>query len=205
MSYHRVLPLPEPLHPDLARRQSQADALLQQTTMANEQSSTANRARSPVSSPRSSSPVADRFPGSPGAGSVDDRVSHGLPEPIPVGSPKDRARTSSQASSGGRRRLPSITRTFQLESPSDICLCQPDPKVPRPRNGTQLHLLSYMSNLQNLFVHIHKTSRSLTDTIQHSSSTANTTKPPSSPKTPASPTPKSPKSSGNNGATPPWK
>ena len=157
MSYHRVLPLPEPLHPDLARRQSQADALLQQTTMANEQSSAANRARSPVSSPRSSSPVADRFPGSPAAGSVDDHVSHGLPEPIPVGSPKDRARASSQASSGGRRRLPSITRTFQLESPSDICLCQPDPKVPRPRNGTPLHLfIIYLQRATTSSVQIHK-------------------------------------------------
>lgn len=138
MSYHRVLPLPEPLHPDLAPRQSQADALLHQTIMASEQSSAAtpNRARSPVSPQRTASPVADGSPRSPGTGSVDDHVSHGLPEPIPIDSPKDRVRTSSQASSGGRRRLPSITRTFQLESPSDICLCQPDPKVPRPRNGT---------------------------------------------------------------------
>jgi len=101
--------------------------------------------------------VADRFPGSPAAGSADDHVSHGLPEPIPVGSPKDRARASSQASSGGRRRLPSITRTFQLESPSDICLCQPDPKVPRPRNGTPLHLfIIYLQRAPTSFVHIHK-------------------------------------------------
>ena len=38
----------------------------------------------------------------------------------------------------GQSRLPSISRDGDLtnkESPTHVCLCQPDPKVPRPRNG----------------------------------------------------------------------
>ena len=38
----------------------------------------------------------------------------------------------------GHSRLPSISRDGDLtnkESPTHVCLCQPDPKVPRPRNG----------------------------------------------------------------------
>lgn len=38
-------------------------------------------------------------------------------------------------------RLPSISRDGDLtnkESPTHICLCQPDPKVPRPRNGAYI-------------------------------------------------------------------
>ena len=130
MSYHRVLPLPEPLHSNLTPRCRQADDLLQHKIMTNDKDSTTpKRARSPVSSHQSSSPVIDKAPSSPITSSLEDNVD----------SQKGRARAASQASSIERRRLPSISKAFQLESPSDICLCQPDPKVPRPRNGMQAY------------------------------------------------------------------
>ena len=35
-----------------------------------------------------------------------------------------------------RKPAPSNIDTWQRDSPSQICLCQPDLKIPRPRNGT---------------------------------------------------------------------
>lgn len=39
------------------------------------------------------------------------------------------------AEPSARERLLSAISTKPIDSPSQICLCQPDPKVPRPRNG----------------------------------------------------------------------
>ena len=147
MSYHRVLPVPGPLQSNLRPGQSEPQSLPQhdRASMANEKATTTSkRGRSPVSPHRSPSPVADRAQTSPRSTSLEDYVD----------SPKDRARAGSQVSNGGRPRLPSISKAWPVESPSDICLCQPDPKVPRPRNGTQLFLIMgithFVSDLFNM-------------------------------------------------------
>lgn len=136
MSYHRVLPPP----PALANQNRagswiiEPEALLQPRKMTNQKTyGGANKNRSPTSSEKSSSPAAERV--SPSIESLEK-----FEDP-----PKARKRSSSQASDGEnfqlQRRLPSISKastvSLQGESPSQICLCQPDPKVPRPRNGTQ--------------------------------------------------------------------
>ncbi|KAL8825624.1 MAG: hypothetical protein Q9191_004303 [Dirinaria sp. TL-2023a] len=96
---------------------------------------TSKRDRSPVSPQRSSSPAADRAQVSPSSASLEDYVD----------SPKDRPRDGSLVSHGGRPRLPSISKAWPAESPSDICLCQPDPKVPRPRNAFILYRQHYQA------------------------------------------------------------
>lgn len=57
-----------------------------------------------------------------------------------TGSSQERVQSPGNASQEeGLTRLqetePIDVDTWQGESPSQICLCQPDPKVPRPRNG----------------------------------------------------------------------
>ena len=135
MSYHRVLPVPEALvHPNPARSQEiGVDSLVQHRIMTNERRvSSSRRSKSPASSQRSSSPVADKHQDTPSVNSVEDPDYEDSPEP--------RDRSSSQQSNREVRRLPSISKAWQAESPSDICLCQPDPKVPRPRNGMQIQI-----------------------------------------------------------------
>jgi hypothetical protein len=141
MSYHRVLPPP----PALANQNRagswviEPEALLQPRKMTTEKTNDgSNKIKSPASSEKGSSPAAERV--SPSIESLED-----FEDP-----PKARKRSSSQASDGEnshlQRRLPSIskasTMSWQGESPSQICLCQPDPKVPRPRNGTQFKFYS---------------------------------------------------------------
>ncbi len=75
---------------------------------------------------------------SPGVGSPDDDVE----------CPKIRARSSSptlisrESNQFAERTSSSASKdsaaSWQGESPCGVCLCQPDPKVPRPRNGTSI-------------------------------------------------------------------
>lgn len=137
MSYHRVLP-PPPAFANQNRARSwvlEPEALLQPRKMTIDKTKDGSKkCESPALSEKSSSPAAERV--SPSAESLED-----YEDP-----PKARTRSSSQASNGEnhqlQRRLPSISKasamSWQGESPSQICLCQPDPKVPRPRNGTQV-------------------------------------------------------------------
>lgn len=128
MSFHRVLPRPSALsNQDLARRWAlEPDALHSARIMTDERPSTA------TDQPRQLSPHSDHIPeipaedhprNSPSQESLDDYQS---PKP----SIADPALISKGVASSSRS-----VDTWQGDSPSDICLCQPDPKVPRPRNG----------------------------------------------------------------------
>ena len=137
MSFHRVLPLPPALS-DHALRDPwaiQPDTLISSKIMPHETTrAAASENKSSTPAPRSSSsPPEERVQRSPGEESLEDYES-----------PKHRTHSLSQAaqtSNGSLRAdqssLPrkSVVENWQEDSPSSICLCQPDPKVPRPRNG----------------------------------------------------------------------
>ncbi|KAL8744201.1 MAG: hypothetical protein Q9190_003529 [Brigantiaea leucoxantha] len=144
MSYHRVLPPP----PALATQSSNApwlprpDSLLQNQIMTDENSKSnqnghGNQGLASSSAP--SSPVQDKASSSP--------VHHRQEE-----SSGARTRSSGPVSSEGekrlQRRLPFISKeTVNWDSPSSICLCQPDPKVPRPRNAFILYRQHHQAHI----------------------------------------------------------
>ena len=127
MSYHRVLPPPSPAIQDPSSWGFEPDSLLRHKIMPTEPvNDLNNRKKSLTPSQKPSSPERDKAVSSPGIESLEDYVD----------SPPARARSCSQISSESHRRgstLPSVP--WQGDSSSLICLCQPDPKIPRPRNG----------------------------------------------------------------------
>ena len=141
MSFHRVLPLLPALsdHALRDRWAVQPDTLLSSKIMPDDtagaaasethQSPTPARRRS-LSSPREEG-IVQR---SPGEESLEDYESPKLR----THSLSQAARTSNRSSRADQSSLPrkSVVEKWQEDSPSSICLCQPDPKVPRPRNGT---------------------------------------------------------------------
>lgn len=135
MSYDRVLPpLPAFRAPVVAASNTLGLHSLRRHRIMTHQSSNAiaDRTRS-LASQKRSPPAPAKGLASPDEESREDYE----------GSPMIRSRRSSQASNGESRqvkqRVPSVSKanavSWQDESPSQICLCQPDPKVPRPRNG----------------------------------------------------------------------
>lgn len=145
MSFHRVLPL-LPALSDQALRDRwaiQPDTLVSSKIMPDETPKTAaSENKSPTPAPRSSSsPPEEGDQKSPGEESLEDYES-----------PKLRTLSLSQAARAGTRPSradqsstprKSVVEKWQEDSPSSICLCQPDPKVPRPRNGTCLIFLHF--------------------------------------------------------------
>lgn len=128
MSYYRVLPAPPSLaNQDSSSWSSEPDSLLRHKIMTTETSNNLNsKTKSLTPSQKPSSPAGDKAGSSPGLESLEDYID----------SPQARTRSSSQISNESYRlegRLPSVS--WHGESPSQICLCQPDPKIPRPRNG----------------------------------------------------------------------
>lgn len=133
MSYHRVLPpLPvAPLNdqnPDIA---IQYFPFLRRTAMANQATSQAAKSNTTKQSSQiSENPGVKRETTSPSTDSMEDEEE-----------PPKRARSSSPTLiSREHSQMPSDSKespaSLQGESPtSEVCLCQPDPKVPRPRNG----------------------------------------------------------------------
>lgn len=140
MSYHRVLPPPSALaNQDLAGQWlPRRDTLLQNKIMA-DMNSNSNENKVQVMSPASDSllgpPLTDYRESSP-------QLSDASEEDVPA-SPKTRTRSSATLSNEGSNPSQSSVdfvteENTRWNAPSSICLCQPDPKVPRPRNGTYL-------------------------------------------------------------------
>lgn len=130
MSFHRVLPFPSALsNQGLANRWVPGtDSLESAKIMPAERSKSAflNNGQIQTSSrsqpaSRTSSTQLEQY--SPSAVGPDDD-----PQSEPSG--------ETQIPHRVRKPAPSNIDTWQGDSPSQICLCQPDPKVPRPRNGT---------------------------------------------------------------------
>lgn len=130
MSYHRVLPPPSPATQDISSWGVEADSLLRHKIMPTEAAKDLNKKKKSLTpSQKPSSPEGDKAINSPGRESLEDYND----------SPPARARSSSQISSEGHRQgSNSISIPWQGESSSLICLCQPEPKIPRPRNGTSI-------------------------------------------------------------------
>ncbi len=134
MSFHRVLPL-LPVLSNQDQWAIQPDPLLRSKIMADntaaEQAVSRNHDISRLA-PKSSSPAEEQ--GLTSAGEDD----------LEYESPPFRGRSLSQTPHAGNRSSKTSERSpedealssWQRDSPSSICLCQPDPKVPRPRNGT---------------------------------------------------------------------
>ncbi|KAL8890413.1 MAG: hypothetical protein Q9215_002442 [Flavoplaca cf. flavocitrina] len=133
MSYHRVLPPP----PALASQTPPAhwlpkqDTLLQNRIMA-VRNSGSDESITPVAGPSSPFPTADKISPQPSDASVEEVAI----------SPNTRTRSSATNESNN----PSDPRSLSISqentvwnAPSSICLCQPDPKVPRPRNAFILY------------------------------------------------------------------
>ena len=145
MSFHRVLPL-FPALSDQALRDRwaiQPDTLISSKIMPDETTKAAasyKKSPTPVHT-KSSSPPEEEAKKSPGEESLEDYESpnhrtHSLSQ----------ARTSSRPLNQSSVPRKSVVEKWPEDSPSSICLCQPDPKVPRPRNGMYPHYFS-SSNL----------------------------------------------------------
>lgn len=135
MSYHRVLPPP----PALAKQNPstwsiEPDSLLQHKIMTKENTNiSSRRSESLTLSQKSPSPAEEREPTSPS-----DEPLNNFVDP-PKHRLRSSSRTSNEESHHSDQRLASIS--WEDETPSQICLCQPDPKIPRPRNGMYVHFL----------------------------------------------------------------
>lgn len=150
MFYHRVLPPPSNLATPSTTglRPPKRDALLENRIMTNEDTS-------PYIDQRD---FQGHLPKSSTGNEKEARGRAGVPDenPSPTGV-LTRSSTrllqkhaSSRSPISENRRLsrvdPSLAATEgessrPVESPSQVCLCQPDPKVPRPRNGMYLHVI----------------------------------------------------------------
>ena len=129
MSFHRVLPRPSALsNQDLANRWAPGtDSLESAKTMPNERSKGAflSNGQIPISS--------QSQPGSRASSTQLEQYSPSAEEPDD--DPQSEPSGAIQIPHRVRKPAPSTIDTWQGDSPSQICLCQPDPKVPRPRNG----------------------------------------------------------------------
>ncbi|MCJ1464221.1 hypothetical protein MMC07_002834 [Pseudocyphellaria aurata] len=137
MSYHRVLP-PLPPHSDTAKGVVEQDTLLRHKIMQTQSSNAIIDRTQNLTLESSLSPISEIEPASSSEDSVEGSVD----------SPNIQTQSSSQSTSNrGDERLETPARTIATagpvswhgESPSQICLCQPDPKVPRPRNAFILY------------------------------------------------------------------
>ncbi|MCJ1472092.1 hypothetical protein MMC13_000739 [Lambiella insularis] len=163
MFKHRVLPLPPPLttsaHPDA--QAERRDRLLQNNNVLLQNSNmTAVDYRSPTdmignrrASLRSSSPRRNRVPTSPVQESEDASQDSALI--VRLSARTTRKRTSSEESIEEVQRteravspLPSASGLARsADSARQVCLCQPDPKIRRPRNAFILYRQHYQASV----------------------------------------------------------
>ena len=146
MSYHRVLPRPIPLSDeDLAHRWAAGRGSVRTArNMTSEGSHTAYLRNSQV--PASSTPEPPSRKASGSAVEQHETSSNKAEETVTEIGPLD------SASSREGRSAASNVDLWQSDTPSQICLCQPDPKVPRPRNGTCPAEIGCISNSPALLV-----------------------------------------------------
>ena len=145
MFLNRVLPLPPALSTTSAASplSSGRDSLLQNRIMMSKRPSpsSSTKNKSPTASLKSSSPVGRSSPQSPGQQPLGDYQDSSIRvSPSRHSTPKRSSfQTSVEAVRRSSRNLPSLSTSSgsvrSLDSPSQLCLCQPEPKVPRPRNG----------------------------------------------------------------------
>ena len=153
MFTHRVLPLPSPLTTITTSLDVQADRQdtlsRNSVSLAHNNNMTSIAYRGPTdiintrrASLRSSSPRRNRLPNSPQQASVD---AHHANSTLIV-APSDRLTRKPTPSPDSIEEIPrsdhslssispSSTLARSSQSASQVCLCQPDPKIPRPRNG----------------------------------------------------------------------
>ena len=159
MFYHRVLPPTSALStttPTTFYRAPGPDSLIQHKIMTSGVSS--GQARKTTIQPSFRKPVSlttrNRRP------SPDVETEQEYPDPITnttSSGPSTRKRTSSQVSieelrhSG--RSVPPLSASSEAsrstDSPKDVCLCQADPKVPRPRNGKPCDFVCFFVTLDS--------------------------------------------------------
>lgn len=144
MFYHRVLP-PPPTVPTYCLAAAQVTGRDTRTVhrimTAEEPQNAADKDNSPAPSSKTSpslSPLGDNSPLSPDQESYEDSTKAASP------AHSTRKRSSSQLSRRDiltEQSLPPISTAIprSAESLSQVCLCQRDPKVPRPRNGMTFH------------------------------------------------------------------
>ena len=145
MFIHRVLPLPSPLTNTTCSKaqDTSRDSLLENSNMTGREcyGGSATMISPRRVSLRSSSPSKNRFPNTGWQESNESFRESALVVQGPNRSL--RKRTMSQDPVGeirhSERKLPPLQDsnilTTSADSASQVCLCQPDPKVPRPRNG----------------------------------------------------------------------
>lgn len=151
MSFHRVLPLPIALsNQDPENRSATEPALIVNARIMTDDKS--ESASEKTKSLQSAPSVASKsLPSISSQEASQTKQDHALrssgAELEDYQSPKIRTRSlikpakrDSRQSSKGQTSTPNKNAdAWQGESPSSICLCQPDPKVPRPRNGMYLY------------------------------------------------------------------
>ena len=131
MSFHRVLPRPAALsNEDLANRWAIGpDSLRSARIMPNERSDGAFLKNSQIPASPSPEPTTR----TPSAHIEEERSFEDTNSARHSPDPRRRGSIPSPV----HKPALSAIDIWQGESPSQICLCQPDPKVPRPRNGKQ--------------------------------------------------------------------
>lgn len=146
MAYDRVLPKPLALYNDLpsdrlARRSSN---LLQHKIMTDSVSKGSDRDIPRRSTFESIPAVETRSHASQSQSSSPDHNSSAATDNSKVG-PLTRKRAASlmASDSSPQQQSPSSSPPVSsVEAGSQFCLCQPDPKIPRPRNGSSFLYLS---------------------------------------------------------------